>query len=334
MDALFSLFQKSDATALSETYDITKVRSGLVSSDTFTTGNLENWILHGSAIPRKAPYEFYVDSTGLHLGIEAANSTSWAGYFAEAPSTNAYLFHAIVTLPYTTISDNVFNTGLYVQTTYKGLVNYVACVAHVDPSGYHWSLILATGSQDGADNFTTLWADYSSNQPLTRDCTIITNGENYLKAYLDGVPIYSNSTHELNMPAPFYAFVEVQTTSSSQMRFGTYTDYYSTLNKDIAVINGPVDGKVRLTDSLGNIIANAITDGGGNARLDIGMHRMPLENAYIQVYDSVGKELLTWNPNGEPLWGGDVYFFGTAQLPSVQICIPRSTLDSLNVLSP
>jgi hypothetical protein len=117
------------------------------------------------------------------------------------------------------------------------------------------------------------------------------------------------------------------------MRFGTYTDYYSTLNKDIAVINGPVDGKVRLTDSA-NIIANAITDGEGNARLDIGMHRMPLENAYIQVFDSEGKELLTWNPNGEPLWGGDVYFFGTAQLPSVQICIPRSTLDSLNVLSP
>jgi hypothetical protein len=303
-----------------------------VASNTFTTGNLESWTLHGSAIPREAPYEHFLDSAGLHLGIQAANSTSWAGYFAETPSTNAYLFHAIVTLPYTTISDNEFNTGLYVQTTYKGLVNYVACVASVDPSGYYWSLVLATGSQYGADDFTTLWADYSNSQPLTRDCTIITNGVNYLQVYLDGVPIYSDSTLELNMSAPFYAFVEVQTTSSSQMHFGTYTDYYSTLNNAITVINGPVDGKAILTDSLGNIITNATIDGAGNARLDIGMFRMPLENAYIQIYDSEGKELIA-KPNGEPLWGGDVYFFDTAQLPSVQICIPRSTLDSLNVLS-
>jgi hypothetical protein len=310
-----------------EIYAVNKVRSGLVASDPFTVANLDKWTLYGSAIPREARFEYSVNSAGLHLGIKAANNGSWAGYFAETPSTNAYLFHAILTLPYRTISDNEFNTGLYVQTTYNGLVNYVTCVASVNPSGYYWSVVLATGSQDGAEHFTTLWADYSRNQPLTRDCTIITNGENYLKVYLDGIPVYSSSTLELTMPAPFYAFVEVQTTSSSQMRFGAYADYYATLNNDIRIINTPRGGIVEIIDSsTGSLIANGTLEWDGTARFDIGNHHMPI-NALVNIYGSGARDLIA--SGTAELWGGDVYSVASRQSNEDLKCISITNLDPM-----
>ena len=313
---------------LSEIYPVNKVRSGLVAFDSFTKGNLDNWTVYGSAVARQAPYRYFENSTGLYLGIRAANSSQWAGIFGETPSTNAYLFHAILTLPYATISDNEFNTGLYVQTTYDGLVNYVTCVASVSQSGYYWSVVLATGSQDGAEHFTTLWADHSSNQPLTRDCTIITNGENYLKVYLDGVSVYSNSALELTMPAPFYAFVEVQTTSSSHMRFGAYTDYYATLNNDIRLMNAPRSGIVQIIDSsTGNQIANGTVGWDGTARFDVGMYHMPINNALINIYDSSARDLIASGTT--KLWGGDVYSVASGQSNEDLKCITVPNLDPM-----
>ena len=313
---------------LSEIYPVNKVRSGLVAFDSFTKGNLDNWTVYGSAVAREAPYRYFENSTGLYLGIRAANSGQWAGIFAKTPSTNAYLFHAILTLPYATISDNEFNTGLYVQTTYDGLVNYVTCVAILSQSEYYWSVVLATGSQDGAEHFTTLWADQSSNQPLTRDCTIITNGDNYLKVYLDGVSVYSNSTLELTMPAPFYGFVEVQTTTSSQMRFGAYADYYATLNNDIRVMNAPSSGIVKIIDaSTGNQIANGTVGWDGTARFDVGMYHMPINNALINIYDSSGKDLIAYGTT--KLWGGDVYSVASGQSNEDLKCISVPNLDPM-----
>jgi hypothetical protein len=310
-------------------YAISKVRSGLVASDSLTTGNLKKWVLYGSAIPREAPYTYSENSTGLVLGIKSANSGSYAGYFAETPSTNAYLFHAVLTLPYTTISDHEFNTGLYVQTTYLGLVNYVTCAASVTPSGYSWSVVLATGSQNGADNFTTLWEDRRSGQPLTRDCTIITNGENYLKVYLDGVAVYSSNKLELTMPAPFYAFVEVQTSSSSQMLFASYSDYYSASNNVIMVMNAPAGGIVEIVDaSTGKQVSKGTVDDNGTARLEVGRYHMPIHNAFIRIHDTSSAYSIV--SNSAELWAGDIYSLASGQTKFSDLsCIPATYLEPI-----
>lgn len=322
-----SILNSEKETSNAETYTISKVRSGLVASDSFTKGNLDNWTIYGSAVAREAPHKYFENSTGLYLGIRVSNSGEWAGIFAETPSTNAYLFHATLTLPYTTISDNDFNTGLYVQTTYNGLVNYVTCVASVNQSGYYWSVVLATGSQAGAEHFATLWADHSSNQPLTRDCTIITNGENYLKVYLDGVTVYSSSTLELTMPAPFYAFVEVQTTSS-QMRFGAYADYYATLNNDIRIVNGPRDGIAEIIDSSTGIqVANGTVGWDGIARFDIGNYNMPIKNALVNIYGAGGRDLIA--SGTKELWGGDVYSVSSRLSNDDLKCVAIQNLDPM-----
>src|SRR2546425_12674738 len=143
------------------------------------------------------------DWTGLYPAHKLPASGTWAGYFAKAPDTNAMLFHAVLKLPYSTIPDNVFDTGLSVQTSNPNLIDYVACAAVVSPSGYYWSLVQAFGPATGAVTTTNLWTSALNTLPLTQDCTIITNGSNYLKAYLGGILVYQSSSLVLNMPSPY-----------------------------------------------------------------------------------------------------------------------------------
>src|SRR5438094_263725 len=82
-------------------------------------------------------------------------------------------------------------------------------------------------SPDGSLVFDTLKFDDTPNQPLTRDCIIITNGENYLKVYLDHVLFYSSNSLALAMPPPFNFFLEPQSSYAGQMINGTFLDYYS-----------------------------------------------------------------------------------------------------------
>src|SRR5438876_531987 len=220
-------------------YSFTPTQQGLVKQDTLTTGDTSYWTLSGSAVLQGAPTTYSEDAQGLHLGIKAAVSGQWAGYYAVSHDTSAYLFHAALTLPSTTISDTApnaqFNTGLYVQTAPLPKINYVTCSGAVNPFGYYWGVWLASGNPNQATTITPLWFMWMNNQPLTRDCTIITNGNNLLKVYLDGTPVFSSTTMNLNIPPPFDSFLEVQTTSAAQMLSSTYTDYYATTSGTVTV---------------------------------------------------------------------------------------------------
>jgi len=79
---------------------IDKFQSGLLAQDSLTTGNFGTWFFYGSAVPEKAPYKYFEDSQGLHIGIQAAKQGQWAGFYAESPNTAGQLFHAVLTLPY------------------------------------------------------------------------------------------------------------------------------------------------------------------------------------------------------------------------------------------
>ena len=96
---------------ISATNSINKTQSGLVSSDSFTTGNTANWTFGGTA----TLYNYYEDSQGLHLGVQAPQSGQWVNYYAASVGANAHLFHVVMTNPYTSVADGVFNPGLYVE---------------------------------------------------------------------------------------------------------------------------------------------------------------------------------------------------------------------------
>jgi len=294
-------------------YSINQVKSGLVASDPLNNetqtqqqlqANQKYWKYGGDAPALNAKYDFFKDTQGLHIGAQAPASGTYAGYYAVTPNTNAALFHAVITAPTTTISSNFYENGMYIQTSTIN-VNYVTCFSDTSQWGTVWAVVSATGNPFGITNFNLLWFDQSANQPLTRDCTIITNGNNYLKVYLDGVMVYSNSTLNLQMPGPYNAYLEPQSSYTGKLLNGTYTNYYAASDENIKVINNPIlAATVKLVDSTGKVLATAPVNS-GDATLSIGQYHMPLA-AYVKVYDSNGIQLASTS-SPVNIFGGDVY---------------------------
>src|SRR5487761_1380409 len=281
-----------------------RVLSGRVASDTLETGNLSYWNMWGNAIGENASHTYLENSSGLYIGIQAIKNGTWVGFFAESPKTSASLFHARLTLPYSKISNESFNTGMYVQTAAISNVSYVACVAQAESTGYYWQVVATTGDKNGVTHSHVLYYKWMGGQPLTQNCTIITNGETSLEVYLGGTLVYSNQSMNLGIPPPFNAYLEVETTNT-QMHSANYSDYYATALGSIKVTNAVPGGVVKLANSSGDTIAESQTAPDGNATISLGAYELPL-NASIHVYDSNG--LLTAStPKPVSLWGGDVY---------------------------
>ena len=292
---------------------INKIQCGLYASDplnnqTMTQEQLDAnstyWVYGGDAPAENAPYSYYQDTQGLHIGVQSPANGTYAGYYAVTPNSNALLFHAVLTTPVRTVPYGDFQNGLYVQTT-QAPVNYVTCVSITDNIGTVWALVHTYGSPYGSLVFDTLWVDASANQPLTRDCTIITNGHNYLKLYMDNALVYLSNTLALGMPAPFNAFLEPQTSYDGAQLFGTYNDFYSALGENVKVINNPSNAAVtQIVDSSGNLLASSPVIL-GNATIDIGRYHLPVD-ANIQVLDSRNVSLAS-SPVVASVYGGDVY---------------------------
>lgn len=303
-----SMPQSSNATGT-----INKIQCGLYASDPLNnqtatqeqlTANSTYWVYGGDAPAENASYVYNEDTQGFHIGVQAPSNGTYAGYYAVSPSSNAMLFHAVLTTPVRTVPYGDFQNGLYVQTT-QAPVNYVTCVSITNNIGTVWALVHTYGSPYGSLVFDALWVDDSANQPLTRDCTIITNGHNYLKLYMDNALVYSSNTLALGMPAPFNAFLEPQTSYDGAQLFGTYNDFYSALGENVKIMNNPSNAATaQIVDSSGNLLASSPVIL-GNATIDIGRYHLP-ENANIQVLDSNNTSLAS-SPVIETIYGGDVY---------------------------
>jgi hypothetical protein len=260
------------------------------------------WHYGGSAVAQNAPYSYSEDSSGFHIGVQAVAPAKYAGFYAVSPYTAAQLFHAVIHEPVQTIPQNVFNTALYVQSG-NASVNYVFCGAQTTSSGTVWSVWQATGNITMATSFTQLWSDPSPNQPLTRSCTIITNGNNYLSVYLDNALRFMSTTLHLKMSSPFIAFLECQTSYAGQMLTGTFEDFYVSTTPTLTVTNLPsTASSVQLVDSLGNVMTAPVSN--GVAVFDIGGKTFPF-SASIIVKDSTGSTIVASGTLS--LVGGDTY---------------------------
>jgi hypothetical protein len=263
------------------------------------------WRYGGDAIAAKAPYTFWKDVQGLYTGVQAPSNATWAGIYALTRNTPGMLYHSVVATPVQTIpAHNVYyNNGMYVQTNGTNNVNYVTCASNVSSFGTVWAVFWATGNPYGATNFTRLWYDPNPDQPLTRDCTIITNGNNYLKVYLDGVKVVDRTDMNLQMPPPFNVFLEPQSSYAGQMLNGTFTDYYASAGENVTVNGIPQNAaRVDIVDSSGNVLATSPI-ANQVASLDVGQYHFPLSGT-IKVYDSNNVLIASSSSN---IYGGDVY---------------------------
>jgi hypothetical protein len=163
---------------------------------------------------------------------------------------------------------------------------------------------MATGDPNHAVTFQPLYIDMSLNQPLTRDCTIVTNGQNYLAVYFDGSQVYQSSTLNLGYQAPFQFFLETQTSYTGGMFYGTFQDFYLANSDSVTVTNMPLSSTAQIVSPSGQPLVSAPADGSGTATLPIGQYHMPLV-ANIQI-TQLG---LVVGSTSSPvsIWGGDAY---------------------------
>jgi len=271
-----SVMMASTIGTASATNSINKIQSGLVVSDPLTTGNTASWTFGGTASFHRS----YEDSQGLHIGVQAPSSGTWVNYYASSQPPNARLYHALVNIPDTVVPDGVSNVGLYVEGS--NYIPHVGCEAYADSTGYYW---VVEQSSDAGQTYTDLYITQPSSMPQTQDCTIITNGSNYLKVYIGGHVVFSSTTMSLGMPTPLITYFQNDVSSSSSMHYATYSNYYLTTDEKIKVTNNPSNAvTVKVVDSSGSILASS-TVTSGTATLDVGMYNFPL-SATINVYDS------------------------------------------------
>ena len=262
------------------------------------------WRFSGDAPGEGAPYNFYEDSSGLHIGVQAASNSTYAGFFAVSPNTDFVLVHVRIISPARTIPRGSFESGLYLQTA-DGNVNYVTCTSSTTSQGTIWEIVWATGNSNGATNFKTLWSS-GSGLPLTEDCTIITNGNNYLRVFLDGKQVYSSSSLNLEMPKPFQIYLEPETSYNGSELYATFANYYLTSAEYLTVSGLPSNAaRVELVNpSNGNVLASAPKQS-GLATIEVGKFIYPL-NAEVEVLSS-SNGVLSSTQGSVPIYGGDSY---------------------------
>ena len=307
-----------------------KTSSGLVASDPLNQVQSEKqlqsnpyWYFGGDA--PTGSYSYYEDAGGLHVG--AIGSSGWDGYYAVSPNTNFVLVHVRVSQNVSTIPNGSFESGLYVQT-YNGLINYVTCVSSTSSQGTYWAVVSALGNYQQANTYQTLWQS-SLGQPLAQDCTIVTNGNNYLKVYFNGVLKYQSSSLNLQIPAPFQVYLEPESSYSGGELFSTFQNYYVTSGEYVTVKGLPSNAvSVQLLDASNptKVLAAALVSG-GSASVEVANYLFPLQTI-VQAIDSNGNVVASTG-SAVGVYGGDVYSYSvTTSSTSSTGSSTTSTRDS------
>lgn len=294
-------------------YSINQTRSGLVASDPLNSqlsqaqlSGSSFWTFGGDAIGLSAPYAYSEDSGGLHIGVQSPASGPYAGDYAGFYALhidNAMLAHAVLSVPSRTVSSGYPNVGLYVQT--GGInVDYVVCGATTSSAGTYWGVAMAQGNTNGAFSYQPLYLDQSTNQPLTRECTIVTNGQNYLAVYLDGTQVYQSTNLNLGYQAPFQFFLETQTSYTGGMFTGSFQEFYLTSSDSVTVTGMPSGSTAEIVSQSGQVLASAPASS-GTATLEVAQYDMPIV-ANIQVTSVLGLSIASTS-SSVSIWGGDSY---------------------------
>jgi hypothetical protein len=297
---------------------LVKAKPGLFFTDSLQDGNQtmrelsdrqdDSWDFAGSALARGSPADWYqIQGEGLFLGVTNTEiNAEWSGIFAMSDDDYATLYHAVISIPDSSLATRQnFNVGMYIQTdVLYGVINYVGCVANSTPRGPVWVVESGLGNATQVTQRDRLWTDNSTNQSATRDCTIVTNGDNVFKTYLDGKLVYSNEELDLKMPRPFNSYLETQVINSNVMVYGKFTDYYSTLNEKIKVVKAPPGGVVRLIGESNEILQSVPVNEQGIAIMNVGEYHFPL-SAKIVVLDD--EKIVAYTPDPIQVFGGDVY---------------------------
>jgi hypothetical protein len=287
--------------------------------------NLANgaWIYSTNSSSKNVNVNFSEDSTGFSINLQAVSNNDYTGFYAASQPVDAELFHARITSSYGSLPSGFLQVGLYVRAS-AGNTNYVTCADVSSSSGTHWEVLHGTGNPTEATHFDYLWIDSALNESGSNDCTILTNGNNYLAVYLGQSLVYQNNNLALGIQKPFEAFLGVECTYDGQMFSGKWSDFYATALGQVGLINLPSDAvNASIVSPTGSVITSAKIVNGSGA-LDITKYNFPVDS-YIKVYDSGGKEIAS-TASLVGLMGGDIYTGKATLKQDVAGIISESTL--------
>lgn len=315
----------------SQTRSITLAQSGLILDDPLNTTHSQNqlqsqtsgnwsfqghygsyhinymdqsWQYAANGSNYNANVSFSEAATGLNISVKAVANGAYTGFYAVSSPSNAELFHARITSVYSSIPGGFLQVGLYVRAS-SGDTNYIACASVSSSAGTRWEIIHGTGNSVEATNFSYLWIDNATSQPTSEDCTVVTNGNNYLAVYMNGDLMYENSGLALGIVKPVDAYLGVESSYSPQSFWGSWSDFYSTQTGSVETINLPATAANMSIVGQNGTILGSVEPVNGSAVVNIASYDFPLQ-AYIKVYNSNGSEIAsTAGPVG--LDGGDIY---------------------------
>jgi hypothetical protein len=268
------------------------------------TDDGQSWQYSANGTNNDVNLGFYESGSGLSIAVEAVASGPYTGFYAISPPSDAELFHARITSNYSSIPAGFLQVGLYVRAA-SGDTNYIACASISSSTGTHWEIIHGIGNMVEATAFDYLWIDNSTTGPTTADCTIVTNGNNYLAVFLNGALIYQNSALSLGIQKPVEAYLGVESSYSRETFSGLWSDFYATQTDSVEAINLPAAAaNVSIVGENGSMLGSA-TANNGTTLINIAKYTFPV-TAYIKVYDSNGNEVASTSRPVE-LMGGDIY---------------------------
>ena len=283
-------------------------RSGLVASDSLTTGGTGQWIFSCSAPVEGGIGTYSENGSGLYLGVLARTAGTYAGVLRENVRERGRL--------------QCCHLSSCEQDRRRRQVQHGPLRPDGGPRASHMLPAAVVeriegplqgrrqgrgGREAGGDDYSLDGFEANQDQPLTRDCTIVTNGQNLLEVDLDHKLVYSNSSMDLEYQYPLSARVEVQSNDNSTMRFGPYLDFYVVTSDNVTVTHVPVAPVVRLVSPSGRVYFSKTAGASGTVQIGLAAFAMPLI-AYVRVV-YLGRTLATSRQPAE-VWGGDAYTFG------------------------
>jgi len=262
---------------------LSRLHSGLLIADSLdvslTLGQLQDqYALDGSAGPKLG----WVSETpaGLAVGIKAHHG--WAGWFASTvhAAGPAVAWHAVLSptaLPLGTKGRGLAVFAVQTATTQKsGVINYIVVAADSRSGSYRWLIGYAHGLVAGAST-QVLWTSKWRPNPIggtrlaSQAVTIVTDGSHSLSVWFGADKVFSSERLVLKMPAPFQAYLEVQ--SSAPAYHARFNDFWVSDDAPL-VVRGLRDGsQVELTSGAHGAGAPTVTKAvaglGGTATLSL-----------------------------------------------------------------
>lgn len=215
---------------------LSRLHSGLLVADPLdnlvTLGQLQDqYVLDGSAGPKLGSVS--ESTAGLTVGIKAHHG--WAGWFASTihAAGPAVAWHVVISptaLHLKTKGRGLAVFAVQTATTQKsGVINYIVVAADSRSGSYRWLIGYAHGLVAGASTrvlWTSKWEPVARNSTLlaSQAVTVVTDGSHSLSVWFGTDKIFSSERLVLKMPAPFQAYLEVQ--SSAPAYYARFNDFW------------------------------------------------------------------------------------------------------------